>query len=184
MPRILLLAVILLLATSSGARAQSSDLQADSSSVSPAVAYEPYTITVYMTNNGPDVYAAGTARITVDIDDPTKPGIAGGSANGSACQDSVTVDFPTGPVPVGGQASFTFSQTFGPCGLAVIRVRSTVEVQGGYIDPVPENNTVVNDHTFAIPLPLRDWRLLGLLCVLLGSSGLWWMRRRRTPALR
>jgi hypothetical protein len=186
MPRILLLlmTVLLLLAAASGASAQSSDLQADSSSVSPAIAYQPYSITVYMKNNGPDIYTGGTTRITVDIDEPTKPGVANAPGNGAVCHEGRVVIFPTPAVPVGGQVSFTYQQSFGPCGLALVRVRSTVEVQGGFTDPNPSNDTVVNDHPFAIPLPMHDWRLLMVLVVLLASSGLWLLRQRRALAHR
>lgn len=181
MPRCLLWTGILLLATASSAMAQSSDLQADSSSVSPAVAYEPYEVTVHMTNLGPDDYTAGTTKITVDIDDPTKPWISTSPLNGSACQDSVSVVFPTPNIPVGGSASFTFTQTFGPCGLAVVRIRSTVEVQGGFSDPNLQNNTDVTDHVFSVPLPVGNVWFVLLLGLGTASLGVWWLRRRRVP---
>jgi hypothetical protein len=177
-----MLALALLLGATA-AWAQSVDLRADSVTVSNNEQSEPFFVTVYFTNQGPTAYG-GNTRITVDIDDPTKPGWPGQLPQiACCCQDSVSeeVDLP-GTLGVGSSTSVTLQHEFS-CNMIAYRATATVEVTSpGFSDPNAGNNTVERIFTQVPIVPAVNRTFLAVLAVLLAGAA--WLVRRRFAAAR
>ena len=175
-----MLALTLLLGATA-AWAQSVDLRADSLGVSDNNQSEPFFVTVYFTNLGPTPYG-GKVSITVDIDDPTKPGAPGQLPQiACCCQDSATeeVDLP-GTLGVGSSTSVTLQHEFS-CNMVVYQATATVQVtEPGFSDPNAGNNTTQRFITQVPVLPAVNRVLLAVLAVVLLSAA--WLVRRRFAA--
>jgi hypothetical protein len=134
--------------------------------------YQPPCISVVVQNLGPDPYgdgsfkgerveAAAPLRISVDIDEPTKPGLPRIQTNFTqdflvalAPGDSVQLDF--------GQVGLNLSPGLHAAHLTAIALPPN-------LDPNPANDTVDDTFTVLSTTPATDWT--GLLALGLGLCG-------------
>jgi hypothetical protein len=160
----------------------------------PPNSVSPICLKVVVRNHGPDAYVgtpgkagggggpgitAGQLRVTVDIDEPTKPGnFLPPSIQATftrdfvvtiAAGDSATLDF--GPIPFKPQSS-------------VHHVTATTQAQMPNIDPNPANDSVTTLFTVNSVVPAAGWVGLVAAGTVLALWAVWQARRRRVLARR
>jgi hypothetical protein len=166
----------------------------DLSCQNPPVEGQPVCLRVVVQNLGPDPYigtepplgvrhmvpgpaSAGRLRVTVDIDEPTKPGV-GFPRTVATIEDDFAV-----MIAPGDSATLDFGQVeYTPPGGGLFEANTTSEAQSPNEDPNPSNNARVTQFTVVPTTPAVRFGLAALLAVALGAVALRSVARRRTAA--
>jgi MYXO-CTERM domain-containing protein len=187
--------VLLVLATLVGvgsAQGATTDLEVinilvfDESCTNPPVTGEHLCVKVEIRNNGPGTYdgdpgkpglaSPGNVSISVDIDEPSKPG-----PDGAIQVDPGARILPVTPIPPGG----TLLLTYGPVGYwpytaGTHHARATVTALVD-TDPDSNNNTLTETFVVTSSVPATGPMALALGAAAILAFGLLWLRRRRQP---